>query len=163
MGSHQDAVKLIALAVRAFYSNKESYRIFHGSTSSTRPVQKGNTVDISTLSNVIDVNPVSKIATVEPNVPMDKLVKATLHHGLIPPVVMEFPGITVGGGYSGSAGESSSFKYGYFDQTVNSVEMVLGDEEVVNASKTERPELFKGAAGALRTLGIVTQIELQLV
>jgi FAD/FMN-containing dehydrogenase len=58
---------------------------------------------------------------------MDKLVEATLEYGLIPPVVMEFPGITVGGGYAGSAGESSSFKYGYFDQTVNSVEIVLAN------------------------------------
>jgi hypothetical protein len=149
--------------VRAFYNRKESYRIFHGSTNSTRPVQKQRTVDISALSNVIRVDPVSKTATVEPNVPMDKLVQATLEYGLIPPVVMEFPGITVGGGYAGSAGESSSFKYGYFDQTVNSVEIVLANGEVVTASKTVHPDLFKGAAGALGTIGITTLIELQLI
>ena len=32
------------------------------------------------------------VALVEPNVPMDNLVDATLRHGLVPPVVMEFPG-----------------------------------------------------------------------
>lgn len=96
----------------------------------------------------VPAEPVSE----KPNVPMDKLVEATLEHGLIPPVIMEFPGITVGGGYAGSAGESSSFKYGYFDQTINSVEMILANGEVVNASKTTHPDLFKGAAGALGTL-----------
>ncbi|TEY38114.1 hypothetical protein BOTCAL_0497g00040 [Botryotinia calthae] len=94
---------------------------------------------------------------------MDRLIEATLKHGLIPPVVMEFPGITVGGGYAGSAGESSSFKYGYFDQTINSVEMILANGEVVTASRSQNVDLFKGAAGAMGTLGIATLIELQLI
>ena len=47
----------------------------------------------------------TKTALVEPNVPMDRLVAATLQCGLIPPVVMEFPAITVGGGFTGTAGE----------------------------------------------------------
>ncbi|KAI0469006.1 hypothetical protein F4859DRAFT_488154 [Xylaria cf. heliscus] len=46
---------------------------------------------------------------------------------------MEFPGITAGGGFAGTAGESSSFKHGYFDQCVNAVEMVLPDGEIVVA------------------------------
>jgi Delta24-sterol reductase len=163
MGPHEAAVSRIAMTVRALHSRKESYRIFHGSTNSTRPVQKGRVVDISAMSHVVKIDPASKTAIVEPNVPMDKLVEATLAHGLIPPVVMEFPGITVGGGYAGSAGESSSFKYGYFDQTVNSVEMVLANGDVVTASKTEHSDLFKAAAGTLGTLGITTLIELQLI
>lgn len=54
---------------------------------------------------------------------MDRLVEATLRHGLVPPVVMEFPGIT--------AGESSSFRHGFFDESVGFVEMVLGNGDVV--------------------------------
>jgi FAD/FMN-containing dehydrogenase len=41
---------------------------------------------------------------------MDKLVKATLKYGLVPPVVTEFPGITVGGAIQGAAAETSSFR-----------------------------------------------------
>jgi delta24-sterol reductase len=120
-------------------------------------------VDISALSNVIRIDLLFKTATVEPNVPMDKLIEATLKYRLIPLLIMEFPGITVGGGYVGSAGESSSFKYSYFDQTVNLVEMVLANREVVTVSKTEHPDLFKGAIGALGTIGITTLINLQLI
>lgn len=76
---------------------------------------------------------------------------------------MEFPGITVGGGFAGSAGESSSFKYGYFDQTVRSVELVLVTGEVVRASPSEKPDLFRGAAGTAGTLGIATKLELGLI
>ena len=125
MGNHEAAVKRIATAVRQLYGRKESYRILHGSTNRTRPAHKDKVIDISALSNVLEVDPVAKSILAEPNVPMDKLVQATLRRGLIPPGVIGFPGITVGGGYAGSAGESSSFRYGYFDQTVNWVESCL--------------------------------------
>ncbi|KAI1369733.1 FAD-binding domain-containing protein [Xylaria arbuscula] len=163
MGTHEAAVKQISRTVRAFYNQRETFRIFHGSTNSTRPPHKEKTIDISALSNIIQVSRESCSALVEPNVPMDKLIATTLRYGLIPPVVMEFPGITVGGGYNGSAGESSSFKHGYFNETVRSVEMVLGNGDVVTASKDEHPDLFWGAAGALGTLGITTLLELQLI
>jgi delta24-sterol reductase len=163
MVSHEDVVASVSAAVKAFYNRKQYFRIFHGSTNSTRPAHNDRVVDISALSNVLSVNRENMTATVEPNVPIDKLVQATLAHGMSPPIVMEFPGITVGGGYAGSAGESSSFKYGYFDQTIESVEMVLATGEVVTASESKNAELFKGAAGALGTLGIVTRLEMKLI
>lgn len=166
MDSHSEAVRIIAETVRSFSLRNESYRVSHGSSNSTRPAHgatKQNTVDISALSNVLLVDPKRRIALVEPNVPMDRLVEATLAHDLVPPVVMEFPGITVGGGFSGTSGESSSFRHGFFDETVNWVEMVLGNGEVVRASRKEREDLFHGAAGAAGTLGMVTLVELRLV
>ncbi|KAI6083016.1 FAD-binding protein, partial [Hypoxylon rubiginosum] len=94
---------------------------------------------------------------------MDQLVASTIKYGLIPPVVMEFPGITVGGAFAGTAGESSSFKYGLFDRNVTSIEMILGDGEIVQASKDNNADLFYGAAGTLGTLGLVTMLELDLI
>ncbi|KAI1304063.1 hypothetical protein F5Y03DRAFT_359016 [Xylaria venustula] len=102
---------------------------------------------------------------------------------------MEFPGITAGGGFAGTAGESSSFRHGYFDQCVDAVEMVLPDGQIVVAKPGkdrrrggaaearrlvdtklgagEDPEkyadLFHGAAGAVGTLGITTLLEVQLI
>ncbi len=165
MDRHREAVAKIAAAVKTFYDRGEPYRIYHGSTNSTRPgaLRHDHAVDISALSHVLSVDRARRVAFVEPNVPMDRLVESTLVHGLVPPVVMEFPGITAGGGFAGTAGESSSFKHGFFDDTIDSVEMVLADGEVVKASRTERADLFRGAAGAVGTLGITTLIELRLV
>ncbi|KAI9677753.1 MAG: hypothetical protein M1829_002525 [Trizodia sp. TS-e1964] len=163
MSRHQAVLESIVATVRTLYRQKEPFRIFHGSTNSTRPGHHDKVVDISSLRNVLHIDPARKTALVEPNVPMDKLVAATLRHGLVPPVVMEFPGITVGGGFSGSAGESSSFRYGYFDQTVNWAEIILANGDVVRASNAENQELFKGAAGGAGTLGITTLLELQLI
>ncbi|KAL8716982.1 MAG: hypothetical protein Q9225_005732 [Loekoesia sp. 1 TL-2023] len=94
---------------------------------------------------------------------MDRLVESTLKYGLMPPVVMEFPGITAGGGFAGTGGESSSFKYGYFNETVNSVEMVLGNGDIITASDKENSDLFHGASGAVGSLGITTLLEMQLI
>ncbi|CAH0058861.1 unnamed protein product [Clonostachys solani] len=165
MENHSKHVHDIALDVRQFFAIGESYRVFHGSSNSTRPRHgaQQNVVDISMLRNVLQVDAENHVALIEPNVPMDRLVEATLVHGLVPPVVMEFPGITAGGGFSGTSGESSSFRHGFFNDTVNSVEMILGNGDVVWASRQERQDLFHGAAGAAGTLGIVTLMEIRLV
>lgn len=164
MDPHKKAVEDISASVRHFYERKEQFRVFHGSTNSTRQtaVRRDKAVDTSCLSNVLKIDPSTRTALVEPNVPMDRLVEQTLKYGLIPPVVMEFPGITVGGGYAGTCGESSSFKHGFFDRTVNRVELVLANGDVTFCSEEENADLFRGAAGAMGTMGITTLVELQL-
>jgi len=82
-------------------------------------------IDTTSLSQALKIDTNTNTALVEPNVPMDKLVEVTLQHGLILPVVMEFPGITAGGGFAGTSGESSSFRHGFFEHTVNWIEIVL--------------------------------------
>ncbi|KAK6593685.1 FAD binding domain-containing protein [Botrytis cinerea] len=160
---HNQTVEKISANVRQFYDRKEKFRINHGSTNSTRNNAKGkNIINIGQLSHVLEVNPTTQTAWVEPNVPMDRLVEETLKYGLVPPVVMEFPGITAGGGYAGTSGESSSFRHGFFNETINRVEMILADGQVIQCSKTEKPDLFHGAAGAVGSMGVTTLVELRL-
>lgn len=165
MERHQKSVGSIAATVKEFYARHEPFRIYHGSTNSTRHnlQERTNFVDISELREVLSVDSDTRTALVEPNVPMDRLVESTLPHGLIPPIVMEFPGITVGGGYAGTGGESSSFKYGYFNEIINRAEIMLGNGDVVNTSPHENADLFYGASGAVGSLGITTLLELQLI
>lgn len=165
MESHGHAVARISKVIQKFYARKEPFRIYHGATNSTRQsqYQRSEMVDTSAFTNVLKIDTTSKTALVEPNVPMDALVEATLQHGLLPPVVMEFPGITVGGGFAGTAGESSSFRYGFFDRTINWIEMVLANGDIVKASSTENSDLFFGAASSFGTLGVTTLLEIQLI
>ncbi|RMY91810.1 hypothetical protein D0861_02881 [Hortaea werneckii] len=165
MEQHQEAVSKISTAISGFYQRRVPFRLYHGSTNSTqaRKVDPSRMVDTSLLNHVISVDRTKMTCLVEPNVPMDQLVDATMPHGFVPQVVMEFPGITVGGGFSGTAGESSGFKYGFFEDTVNWVEIVLGDGEIVRASREERSDLFWGAAGSFGTLGVTTLFELKLI
>jgi len=165
MDRHQAAVKVIASQIGDFYERKKPFRIYHGSTNSTRQsqYQRDAIIHTSHLNHVLRVNTERKTALVEPNVPMDKLVAETLRHGLVPPVVMEFPGITVGGGFAGTSGESSSFRHGFFENNVNWIEIVLANGDVMTASSDENADLFYGAASSFGTLGVTTLLEVQLV
>jgi delta24-sterol reductase len=165
MENHKKVVASIAEKVRLFRYRKVPFRIYHGSTNSTRIIEldPNKIIDTSALSNVISVDKAAKTAVVQPNVSMDILVQKTLQYDLVPAVVPEFPGITVGGSFSGTAAESSSFKYGYFDQTVNWMEIVLHDGTIIRASPEENSDLFYGAAGAMGTLGVTTLFEIQLI
>ena len=163
--THREEVEKIQQQVKSLYDVGQSFRIFHGSTNSTRPSasKSTNIVDTSALGKVIGIDTQQMIAIVQANVPMDALLVETLKHNLIPLVVTEFPGITVGGAFSGTAGESSSFKHGFFDETVTKAEVILANGELVTCTNSNaQADLFKGLPGSLGTLGVVTLLHIRL-
>ena len=163
--THTEKTQKLVQQIQQFYIEKKPFRIFHGSTNSTRiqEFDKNTTIDTSFLNEVLEVDEQNFIATVEPNVPMDKLVNETLKYNLLPAVVMEFPGITVGGGIAGVAGESSSFKFGVFAETVKEIEAITPEGEIHTTSEEEKSDLFSLLKGTYGTLGIITKVKLQLV
>ena len=162
---HQTRVAGAQAAVKRFYKRKAAFKVFHGNTNSTRQqhFDRSTTLDVSDFNHVLEINTARQTVIVEPNVPMDQLVAATLPHGLVPPVVMEFPGITVGGGVQGGAGESSSWQWGCFNRSCNWYEMLLANGELVTASPKQNKGLFYGTAGSYGSLGVITAAEVQLV
>jgi delta24-sterol reductase len=90
MELHQSIVARLASEVARFSATETPFRIYHGSTLSTRQSsrQRDRVVDVSPLCHVLQFNKANKTVLVEPNVPMDRLVEATLAGGLLPKVVM---------------------------------------------------------------------------
>lgn len=66
MNGHSQIVSGVSQAVRDFHNQKEPYRIFHGSSNSTRKRPTGNVVDISELRNVIAIDVDALTVLVEP-------------------------------------------------------------------------------------------------
>lgn len=165
MKEHEDAVALIREKVTSFSRDRRYFRVYRGSTSTTRPVNfsKDAIVDVSGMTRVFPVDTDSMTVKVEPNVPMDALVAHCIKAGVVPKVVMEFKGITAGGGFSGMSGESSMYKHGLFQNTVPEIEIVLGDGSVVMASRTQNEDLLREAGGSLGTFGVVTLVTVELV
>jgi Delta24-sterol reductase len=162
---HQDKVKLVQRQVAEAFENGQKIKINHGSTNSTRPQNTHGLkiIDISSLNSVIEVNPEEHYVIVEPNVAMDLLADSTLSQNLIAPIITEFPGITVAGAVMGGAGESSSFKYGCVSEICLEYEIILGDGSRIVVSTNQNKDLFDGVASSYGTLGIITQIKLQLI
>lgn len=124
---------------------------------------KGPRLGINTLNRVLQVDKTNKVAIVEPRVTMEELVDATLPHGLVPAVLPEFKSITVGGAINGTALESTSHKYGQFNDICTEYEILLGDGAIVNASGDNHQELFYGISGSYGSLGIILSAKIQLV
>jgi hypothetical protein len=162
---HIEAVDKLQLQIKEYYFRKVPFRIYHGSTNSTRVLtfKRSEMVDTSNLNRVLHIDKAKRTILVEPNVAMDKLLDATLEYGLMPPVVTEFPGITVGGAIQGGAIESGSFKWGAFSQTVTKLEVILGDGTKIVASPDENADLFYGTAGSYGSLGLITAAEIKLI
>lgn len=103
ISDHKILVEKISSQIKEYIASHQDkkLRFYHGGTNSTRDQSNNDQyyfIDISSFNDVLEVNTEKQYALVEPNVSMDKLAKATLEYGLLPPVVMEFPGITAGGG-----------------------------------------------------------------
>lgn len=165
MEQHKKRVEQLSRQVAGFYAAQKPFKIYHGSTNSTRVqvFKRDEMLDASKLNHVLQIDIDAQTALVEPNVPMDVLVESTLRHGLVPKVVMEFPGITAGGGVQGGAGESSSFRYGGFHAICNSYEIISGGGSVLTCSPAKHADLFYGTAGSYGTLGVMTALEVQLM
>ena len=165
MDFHNAAVANVASQMKRFYEQKKSSKIYHGTTNSTRKtvLDRSSVLAISSLSHVLDVNASTKTALVEPNVSMEHLSHLTLTYGLLAAVVPKFPAITLGGAIARTAGESSSFKYGFVSENVISMELVLVSGEVTRASRDENPNLFNGVIGTFSSVTIMTLLEIQLV
>jgi Delta24-sterol reductase len=84
MDAHSNTLAVIAANVQKFYDQKEPFRIYHGSTNSSRKsqFQRDKMADTSAMSHILKIDTERNTALVEPNVPMDGLVGATLQHGL---------------------------------------------------------------------------------
>lgn len=120
-------------------------------------------VDISALSRVVRIDAEARTCVAEPGVTFAELVAETLPLGLMPAVVPELEGITVGGAVAGCSLESLSYIYGGFHDTCVEYEVISGTGEVITLSREERPDLFEMVHGSYGTLGIVSLVTFRLI
>lgn len=120
-------------------------------------------IDLSALTNILEINTKEKYVVVEPMVTMEALTRATLAHELTIAVTPEFRQMTIGGAIQGLGGESSSFKFGLIDECVLEYELVLADGTLITASKDgDHADLFHALTGSYGSLAVITKIKLRL-
>lgn len=83
-------------------------------------------------------------------------------HGLSVKIMQSYSNFTVGGALSVNA-HGRYVGLGPVVNSVRGIQLVLPDGNVVEANRTQNSELFRGAIGGYGGLGVVTEIELDLV
>lgn len=119
-------------------------------------------LDLRKFNQVISIDAEKKIAHVQGLISFADLLEETLQVGLVPKVVPELRGITIGGAISGLAIESSSFKEGLFHHSIVEMEVLTGKGEVVVCSPTMNSDLFFGMPNSYGTLGYILSAKLKL-
>lgn len=120
-------------------------------------------LDVAGLDGVIDVDPLARTADVQGMCTYERLVDATLPHGLMPLVVPQLKTITLGGAISGLGIESSSWRAGMPHESVLELEVLTGDGRVVVATP-DGPDaaLFHGFPNSYGTLGYALRARIEL-
>jgi len=125
---------------------------------------KDTKIDVSDLTEILEIDPARRICVAESGVTFVDLVAATLVHGLVPIVVPELKTITIGGAVAGCSIESMSFVHGGFHDTCLEYEVITASGEVlVCRPDNERSLVFQMMQGAFGTLGVLAKLTLSLV
>jgi FAD/FMN-containing dehydrogenase len=165
---HARRVERVAEQVRAVGDARGRAHVDKGGVHHVVPMPSdrrfpGRALDVSALNRVLEIDVDGRRCVAEPGVTFAQAVAATLPHGLVPAVVPELEGITLGGAVAGCSIESSSFRYGGFHDSCLEYEVVTGAGEVLRCSRELEPRLFGMIHGSYGTLGILTELTFRLV
>ena len=120
------------------------------------------------MDEIIEIDPVNRIAVVQPGVVNAALAAAVASHGLrYPPDPGSWESSTIGGNVATNAGGMCCVKYGVTAEYVIGLEVVLASGEVLRTGRRtakgvagyDLTRLFVGSEG---TLGVITEITLAL-
>lgn len=117
-------------------------------------------LDVSGLDGVLGVDPEARVAEVQGMCTYQRLVDATLVHGLMPLVVPQLRTITLGGAVSGLGIESTSFRNGLPHESVLEMDVLTGAGELVTCRPGD--ELFDVFPNSYGSLGYATRLRIEL-
>lgn len=122
----------------------------------------GKGLDVSGLDQVLSVDPRARTADVQGMCTYERLVEATLAHGLMPLVVPQLKTITLGGAVAGLGIESTSFRSGLPHESVLAMDILTGDGELRTASRDSEPDLFAALPNSYGSLGYAVRLTIEL-
>jgi len=116
-------------------------------------------LDVSDFDHVLGVDPREGWIEVEGMTRYETAADAALACGVMPAVVPQLKTITVGGAAAGVGIEATSFRHGLVHETLLSIDVLLGDGRVVEATPdNEHADLYFGFANSYGTLGYALRL-----
>jgi glycolate oxidase len=120
------------------------------------------------MNQILEIDPLERLAVVQPGVVNDDLRAAVAQHGLwYPPDPASSPWSTIGGNVATNAGGLCCVKYGVTRDYVLALEVVTGTGELVRLGRRTAKgvagyDLTSLLVGSEGTLGIVTEVTVRL-
>ena len=116
------------------------------------------------FNEILEVDEAAGTVDVEGMTSYEKLAEATFAYGLLPGVVPQLKSITIGGACAGLGIEASSFRYGLTHETVEEIEVVLADGDIVVCTPTNAySDLFFGLPNSFGTLGYALRVRAKAI
>jgi glycolate oxidase len=139
-----------------------------GLSGGANAVQGCVVLSLARMDRVLEINPLERLAVVQPGVVNDHLRAAVAEHGLwYPPDPASAPWSTIGGNVATNAGGLCCAKYGVTGDYVLALQVVTGTGELVRLGRRTAKgvagfDLVGLLVGSEGTLGIVTEVTVRL-
>lgn len=168
---HEQRVKDIQRQIRSFNENNTGKKRklctsrggWQSISPSLRPYKdKAKGININ-LYDILEFDEERQTVRVEPMVNMGQISHFLIPRGYTIPVLPELDDLTCGGLLMGVGIETSSHKYGLFNDAVIEAEIVTATGEVVKCSKTMNRKLFDALPWSYGTLGFLTSMTIRVI
>jgi D-arabinono-1,4-lactone oxidase len=119
-------------------------------------------VNLDDYSKVLKVDMERNTMTVQSGIRMHSLNEQAKEHGLTMPNLGSIDVQSLAGAIA-TATHGSSMQHGLLSDSVRSLRIVLANGQAVRCSATQSPDLFRAALVSLGGIGIIVEIEFELV
>jgi FAD/FMN-containing dehydrogenase len=118
-------------------------------------------LDMRDFDAVLALDVEARTIRVQTGITWRKIQEEVDRHGLAVKVMQSYANFSVGGSLSVN-GHGRYVGQGSLISTVRSIAIVLADGSLVQASRTDNPEIFHGAIGGYGALGVIVEATLDL-
>ena len=132
-------------------------------TNGQAQVQGGLVIETATLADIGPLGPDSTTVTVGAGARWSEVAKATIAHGLTPPVFTDYLELSVGGTLSVGGLGGQTHRHGAQVDNVTELQVVTGAGEFVRCSATRHPDLFHAVLAGLGQCAVIVGATLRLV
>src|SRR5207247_10529522 len=122
----------------------------------------GTLLAMTSLDRIQSIDASGSWADCEAGVKWDTLVRQTIPQGLVPPVLTNNLGVTLGGTLSVAGLGVASFRHGAQGDNVLEIEAVMGSGDVVVCSEDANRPVFDTLRSTFGQFGVITRARVTL-
>ncbi|MEH1803535.1 MAG: FAD-binding protein [Nostoc sp.] len=124
--------------------------------------QDGIVLNMRNLDKIRDIQKDQLWFKADAGTSWNQVIDACIPDGLVPPVLTNYFGVSVGGTHSAGGIGAASFRYGNQGDNCLGVEVVTAEGEILWCSPEENSELFNHVLCGYGQFGIITQVQHKL-